>query len=126
MMTLEPVVTPHGLLTLRQAGEVAGGSDLDARLAQAFARGAGHGLLSLGADEVATALPPVVSYWRELAVRYMTSLCAVPGLGGGRPTPPVPILADGELGTMAAAVPPMIGAEYVTAAVLGDLWRGID
>ena len=27
---------------------------------------------------------------------------------------------------MAAAVPPMTGAEYLTASVLADLWRGID
>jgi non-specific serine/threonine protein kinase len=38
----------------------------------------------------------------------------------------VPIPADGELDKMAAAAPPMTGAEYLTAAVLADLWRGMD
>src|SRR5208282_2872695 len=28
--------------------------------------------------------------------------------------------------TMAAAVPPMIGAEYLTTTVLADLWRAMD
>ena len=50
-----------------------------ARLEKAFARGDGHGLLSLGADEPGTALPPVLSYWRDLGARYVTALCALPG-----------------------------------------------
>ena len=53
-----PVLTPHGVLTLGAADEPwpfdpARGL----RLETAFARGAGHGLLLLGADEVGTALP---------------------------------------------------------------------
>ena len=126
-MTLEPVLTPHGLLTLRQTGKaLASESEQGLRLEKAFIRGSGHGLLRLGADEVGTALPPVLSYWRELGVRYVTALCALPGVGDGRTKSPVPIPADGELDKMAAAVPPMTGAEYLTAAVLADLWRGMD
>jgi non-specific serine/threonine protein kinase len=62
MTMLVPVLTPHGALTLRPDSE-AGGLDeaLRARLAAAFARGPGHGLLALGADEVGTGLPPVWS-----------------------------------------------------------------
>src|ERR1700681_1629487 len=127
MMTLEPVLTPHGLLTLRQTAQApASEPDQGLRLEKAFLRGSGHGLLWLGADEVATVLPPVLSYWRELGMRYMTALCALPGVGDGRTKPLVPIPADGELATMAAAVPPMSGAEYLTAAVLANLWRGMD
>jgi superfamily II DNA or RNA helicase len=126
-MTLEPVLTPHGLLTLRQTGKaLASESEQGLRLEKAFIRGSGHGLLRLGADEVGTALPPVLSYWRELGVRYVTALCALPGVGDGRTKPPVPVPADGELDKMAAAAPPMTGAEYLTAAVLADLWRGMD
>ena len=92
---------------------------------KAFARGSGHGLLVLGADEVGTTLPPTLSYWRKFGARYVTALCALPGIGE-RSKPPVPIPADGELDTMAAAVPPMTGAEYLTTDVLADLWRGMD
>ena len=95
------------------------------RLEQAFARGSGHGLLVLGADEVGTTLPPMLSYWRNFGARYVTALCALPGIGE-RSKPPVPIPADGELDMMAAAVPPMTGAEYLTTAVLANLWRGMD
>src|SRR5229473_3606056 len=127
MMTLEPVLTPHGLLTLRQTAQApASEPDQGSRLEKAFLRGSGHGLLWLGADEVATVLPPVLSYWRELGMRYMTALCALPSVGDGRTKPPVPIPADGELDTMAAAVPPMTGAEYLTTSVLANLWRGMD
>src|SRR3984957_1666923 len=127
MMTLEPVLTPHGLLTLRQTAQApAMEPDQGLRLEKAFLRGSGHGLLWLGADEVATVLPPVLSYWREVGMRYMTALCALPSVGDGRTKPPVPIPADGELDTMTAAVPPMTGAEYLTTSVLANLWRGMD
>lgn len=127
MMTLEPVLTPHGSLTLRQTAQ-APAPELDhgLRLEKAFLRGSGHGLLWLGADEVATVLPPELSYWRELGMRYMTALCALPSVGDGRTKPAVPVPADGELETMAAAVPPMTGAEYLTRSVLANLWRGMD
>ncbi|MPZ55992.1 MAG: ATP-dependent helicase [Rhizobiales bacterium] len=126
-MMLAPVLSPHGVLTLRQTGEApALDPGRGARLEKAFARGAGHGLLWLGANEVGTALPPVLSYWRELGTRYVTALCSLPGIGGGRTKPRVPLPADGELDKMAAAVPPMAGAEYLTTAVLAELWRGLD
>ena len=52
-MALEPVLTPHGLLTLRETGEaLALEPEQGLRLEKAFARGSGHGLLWLGASEV--------------------------------------------------------------------------
>src|ERR1700693_2222308 len=124
---LAPVLTPHGLLTLKPTGEApALDPEQGSRLEKAFGRGAGHGLLWLGANEVGTTLPPVLSYWRELATRYVTALCAVPGISEGRTKPPVPVPNGGELDKMAAAVPPMVGAEYLTADVLADLWRSMD
>src|SRR6266404_4372329 len=126
-MTLVPVLTPHGLLTLRETGDASGlDRERGSSLEKAFARGSGHGLLWLGANEVGTALPPVLSYWRELGTRYVTALCAVPGIGESFNKPRVEAPADGQLDQMAAAVPPMDGAEYVTAAVLAALWRDID
>ena len=126
MMMLAPVLTPHGLLTLRQAEEaLALEPERGLRLEKAFVRGSGHGLLCLGADEVGTTLPPVLSYWREFGARYVTALCALPGIGRSEPSRPCRS-PNGELDTMAAAVPPMIGAEYLTADVLANLWRGMD
>ncbi|MEA2991051.1 MAG: hypothetical protein QOG83_3762 [Alphaproteobacteria bacterium] len=126
-MMLAPVLTPHGLLVLRQTAEAAGlDCEPDPRLVQAFERGTGHGLLCLGADDVGKTLPAVLSYWRELGTRYVTALCALPGIGEGGAKPAVPLPAAGDLDKMAAAVPPMTGAEYLTAGVLADLWRAMD
>ena len=130
MMMLVPVLTPHGLLTLVQSLDAseeapALAPERGVRLAKAFALGSGHGLLVLGADEVGTTLPPTLSYWRKFGARYVTALCALPGIGE-RSKPTVPIPADGELDTIAAAVPPMTGAEYLTTEVLANLWRGMD
>src|SRR5215216_6952689 len=127
MLMLAPILTPHGVLTLGHAEEATGLEPArGARWEQAFARGAGHGLLYLGLDELGTTLPPVWSYWRELGTRYVTALCGLPGLGEGRTKSPVAVPADDELSQMAAAAPPMTGAEYLSAAVLADLWRGMD
>ncbi len=127
MRSLAPVLTPHGALILAPTEDAAPVDDaLGARLQQAFARGSGHGLLNLGADQVGAALPPPLSYWRELGTRYVTALCALPGVGESGDKPPVPLPANRDLERLAAAAPPMLGAEYLTAEVLGDLWRAID
>src|SRR5262249_27120952 len=129
MMMLAPVLSPHGVLTLVRSREADAALVLEVehgvRLEQAFARGCGHGLLVLGADEVGTTLPPTMSFWQKFGARYVTALCSLPGIGE-RSKPPVPIPADGQLSRMAAAVPPMTGAEYLTTEVLGNLVRGMD
>src|SRR5258708_29136824 len=123
MMFFAPVLTPHGLLTLRPAEEApALEPEVGSRLEQAFTRGSGHGLLWLGANEVGTALPGELSYWRELGTRYMTALCALPGIGEGGSKPPGPVPADRELDRIAPAAPPMTGPEYLTAAALAEPW----
>lgn len=126
-MMLAPVLTPRGLLILRPTDEaLALESEQNFRLEKAFLRGPGHGLLCLGANEVGTALPPVLSYWREFGSRYVAALCALPDIGERVTKPLIPVPASGELDNIAAAVPPMTGAEYLTVAVLADLWRGMD
>ena len=127
-MTLAPILSPHGVLSLKPSQETMAALDSEraGRLEQAFARGAGHGLLHLGANEVGAALPPVLSWWRELGTRYVTALCALPGLGDARRKPSVPSPPDDELDRLATGVPPMTGAEYLTAPVLAGLWRETD
>src|SRR5712691_467757 len=127
VMIPAPVLTPHGSLTLADTGEaLALEAERGARLQWAFAQGPGHGLLSLGIDEIGAPLPPVLSYWREIGTQYATALCALPNIGENSTKPPVPLPADDTLDRMAAAVPPMTGAEYLTAAVLADLWQSLD
>jgi superfamily II DNA or RNA helicase len=125
-LRLAPILTPRGHLILIQSTD---GATLEAELAQrlldSFARGSGHGLLQLGAEEVGTALPPVFSYWRELGARYVTLLCTLPNGGADGPKDLAPTPPDAELDRLALAAPPMTGAEYLTPAVLGALWNDL-
>jgi SNF2-related domain/SNF2 Helicase protein/Helicase conserved C-terminal domain len=115
-------LTPRGHLLLSVDGDARSLPGTSAhRLEQAFGRGSGHGLLELGAAEVGTALPPDVAYWRDFGARLVASICTLPdGEGAGESIPPP---GTGELEAMAAAIPPMTGAEYLTPSLLERLWR---
>jgi hypothetical protein len=126
-VSLRLSLTPHGRLVLdRDAGAAGLEGGLAERLERAFERGPGHGLLLLGADETGTALPPVYSYWREFATRYVTALCTQQD--GDEPPKKVRVAAppEIELEFTALAAPPMTGAEYLTSAVLRTLWHELD
>ncbi len=113
-------LTPHGRLTVvPQDDAPALDAALAARLREAFDRGSGQGLLHLGAAEVGQVLPPVFAYWREIGGRLVTALCTRPDTDGREAELPSP---PNGLETLAAAAPPMPGAEYLSADVLGDLW----
>ena len=124
---LVPVLTPHGHLTLIEDRDaLALEPELAQRLQDAFVRGSGHGLLQLGASEVGVALPPVFSYWREFAARYVTALCTLPDDGARSIKRHIPSPPDAELAWLALAAPPMTGAEYLTTTVLQCLWQELD
>jgi hypothetical protein len=74
-------------------------------------------LLHLGADEAGSSA--LLAYWREFGSRYVAALCALPGLGEASTKPTAPSPTPGELDTLAAAVPPVIGAEYLTSPFRG-------
>ncbi len=95
---------------------------LQDRLAAAFALGAGHGLLHLGAAEIGTVLPPSLAWWRSFASHYVTLLCATP------PDADVAVATpdDHWFQAFIADAPPMRGAEYLTAEVLKALWGEFD
>ena len=134
---LSPALTPRGhLLLAPDEGAPGVPREIALRLTEAFARGHGEGLLQLGAGEIGTPLPPALTYWRDFAAQYVTALCARPGgdatdaavrprkaapagLGVAAPEP-------AELERLRAAVPPMLGAEYLTADVLDGLWQALD
>ena len=120
---LSPLLTPQGHLRLVSESDAPPlPAALHDRLAAAFAVGAGHGLLQLGASVVGSALPPALAWWRDFAARYVTALCATPT--GGEivvAAPDGPVL-DGLI----ADVPPMTGAEYLTPGILLTLWAELD
>ncbi|MFH1043604.1 MAG: DEAD/DEAH box helicase [Pseudomonadota bacterium] len=101
-------------------------SESAARLQTAFARGSGHGLLHLAGAEIGRALPPVFSYWREFAARYLAGICTRPdGMDAGAWTS-LPAPVESERNRIASAAPAMTGAEYISADVLQALWEETD
>jgi len=124
---LGPVLTPHGRLLLAPVDDAPTlAPDLSRRIEASFAHGSGHGLLQLGAGEVGTVLPPVLGYWREFAARFVTAVCMLPHEGDGGAPAHIPPLPHEDLETLAAAAPPMTGAEYLTSDVLQLLWEALD
>jgi non-specific serine/threonine protein kinase len=121
---LSLVISPSGHLRVTEAvgDEDALAGDRAARVASAFAHGHGAGILHLGAVEVGTALPPAFAYLRELGHELVARACAHPELESLRERLAIDPPLD-RLESMAAAAPPMAGAEYLTAETLAALWR---
>jgi len=116
-------LTPKGhLLPVAEADTPTLSDALADRLAAAFNQGAGHGLLHLGAAEVATALPPLWAFWRDFAVRYVTALTATPEDGEISVSAPDALALE----TLCLDAPPMTGAEYLTPEILLALWFDIE
>ena len=126
-------LTPHGRL-LAEPFEDAPVLDeqISERIAAAFAKGAGAGLLQLGACEVGRALPPVFVWWRDFAAGYISALClrsparSMEGYAPNRPAPhalaDVLPPSDIDLAALRLTAPVMPGAEYLTPDVMLDLW----
>ena len=117
-------LSPRGhLLALPGADAPVLAEKTAAELTQAFARGAGHGLLQLGTAGVGQVLPPLWGWWRDFAASYVTTLCALPDAAEHFT---VPLPAAQLLQSRVTDAPPMQGAEYLTAGVLTALWQGMD
>ena len=120
---LAPHLTPQGHLRLVvEADSPPLPAALQDRLAAAFARDAGHGLLQLGACEVGSALPPALAWWRDFAARYVTALCATPEGADIAVAIPDAAVLDALIGDL----PPMVGEEYLSPEVLAALWAQLD
>jgi len=95
--------------------------DLVEVLAPAFAEGSGAGLLRLGAGEAGRVLPAGLGFWRDFGVRFVAGVCMGSEGGALAEAPRMPP----DLEALAAAAPPMPGAEYLTAEVLEALWEAL-
>ena len=121
-------LTPHGRLLSETAEDAPILDDgIARRLAAAFARGPGPGLMQLGACEVGRALPPAFIWWRDFAASYVGALCvqAVAGSADAQSPPALPTVSPptaGELATLVLTAPLMRGAEYLTPDVMRALW----
>ena len=117
---ISPAVSPDGSLYLRDdpAAPTIPDEAARARIEVAFHRAALQGVLHLGAREVDVVLPPAFAWLRSLGRLFVSRLCALPELDALGDRAQVPLPPDAELDALAAAVPAMRGAEYVSAACL--------
>ncbi len=94
------------------------------RIRRAFERSSAHGLLQLGAAELASELPPSLAFGREFGHLFMSRLTGVADLAerwaSAEVAPP-----DAELDEIAASAPPLTGAEYLSGATLRGWWGEI-
>lgn len=120
---LAPQLTPRGhLLALPQHDAPPLAEAFAQPLLAAFARGSGHGLLHLGSTQIGQILPPTWGWWRDVAARYVTSLCATPegeDIAVATPT-------DQAFDALIADAPPITGNDYLTIEVLAALWLEMD
>ena len=113
-------VSPVGALYLRDDPDAPTIPDAAAlaRITEAFHRAALQGALHLGARELDAVLPPAFAWLRSFARLFVSRLCALPELDALGDRAQVPLPPDAELDALAASVPAMRGAEYVSAACL--------
>ena len=93
------------------------GAPADGRLQKvfaAFASSQAQGLFALATERFEGPLAPALAYWRGLAARYLTELCHTPQTARAT-MEPIPPPTPAELASLLLSVPPMPGAEYVTA-----------
>ncbi|MGH7051000.1 MAG: SNF2 helicase-associated domain-containing protein, partial [Acetobacteraceae bacterium] len=117
-------LTPHGRLVAEPDGDALLDAGVARRLAEAFARGSGQGLLRLGGGEVGERLSPVLTWWGAFAARYLTGVCQhARAAEAAAALPDVPPPDAGECASLLLTAPLMQGAEYLTQEVLVALWN---
>jgi hypothetical protein len=131
-MSIDLALTPAGRITVARPAARRADTSPDAALdayakkvAKAFASSQAAGLFALATEKPQASLSPSMAFWRDFAARYLTELCHAPeGTEAQLDAHAPPSAAD--LATLLLSLPPMQGAEYVTAAALADVWRDLD
>jgi superfamily II DNA or RNA helicase len=121
-------LTPSGHLTL---GATAPNRiiDIPDEVVDAFERGTGEGLLWLGTAATDHRLPPALGWWRGFAHQYIAAVrLQSAGREGDIAVSDLPEVEQpdaAELAHLVLSAPMMLGAEYITPALLSDLWTSI-
>ncbi len=100
-------------------------TDKAAPVTKAFARSAGEGLFTLAARKNSGDLTPSLQYWRSFACKYLSERCLMPQADPQQPEPIEPLTAAETL-PLLLSVPPMRGAEYLSASVLQEIRSLLD
>ncbi|MCP4644089.1 MAG: DEAD/DEAH box helicase [bacterium] len=119
---MEIRLTPAG--HLRWDSPLDGGEpDALTSIRDLFLRDWREGLFALSAEKTDPGDSPTARYWRELASRYLTGLCHIPGSAD---TVEVEPLSDADCGTLILTAPPMQGGEYLSQDVVRAIWAGLE
>jgi superfamily II DNA or RNA helicase len=96
-----------------------------ALLTEAFATSTSRGLESLASEFLREPLPQTFVFWRGLAQKFFTTLCHNASSENpanlSTPTP-----SEAECSLLIESAPPMTGLEYLTTAVLSQLWQALE
>jgi hypothetical protein len=124
---LDLAISPHGAFSLdpRPEGPATLPAPVAARITAAFERSTPAGLLHLASVELGSVLPPSLAFGRELGRLFFTELCRTPDLDAQRERLLLPAPTS-DLGALAAAAPPMRGAEYLSEEALGAAWTALN
>ena len=115
-------LTPTGHLRWESPEEGAEPAALSS-LREVFQSDWREGLFTLAAEKLDRGDSPTLRYWRELAERYLTSLCHIPGAAETFDVEP-PSPAD--YGSLILTAPPMQGGEYLSEEVLRNVWEALN
>jgi non-specific serine/threonine protein kinase len=97
----------------------------NAPISKAFARDISEGLFTLAARKSGADLSPSLQYWRSFACKYLSERCLLAPTDPHHPDPVEPFTAT-ETMPLLLSVPPMRGAEYLSASVLQDIRSLLD
>jgi non-specific serine/threonine protein kinase len=127
-MSIALSISPHGrLLVVDQVSEPGlPDSSWCERVRRAFSESQAHGLLQLGARELAFPLPPEFVWARDFACRCLTALCHAPEISGGSELPALSAPASEEFAATTLQAPPMRGLEYLIPDCLVLWWQELD
>jgi SNF2 family DNA or RNA helicase len=95
------------------------------RVVEGFSSCRSAGLVALAATTPDGPLSPSLSFWRDLAGRYLTLLCRTPEFTGDL-TDPIDPPEPSEIESLLLAAPPMQGGEYLSITLLREIWRDLD
>ena len=122
MMAMESnqqlAISPSGHLHLSN-------SDSKHEIAASFAASQEAGLLALAAARSTESWPAELIFWREFIAAYIGTLCREVS-GDSAQLAPIPLPVVAWFDSQLLRLPPMLGAEYVTAQMLAEVWRTFD
>ncbi len=91
----------------------------------AFSQGIIEGLISLAAKENTADLSPNLVYWRTFTCGYLAERCRMTQIEPARPEP-IGALNEQHTASLLESMPPMLGAEYLSAQTLNAVWFWLD